>query len=269
MKKLDLRPPFDVLWRNCDPFEAVEALDGEEFRRVKTRRTFRFEAGGTGFFAKVHHGTTWGEIFKNLFQLKPPVLGAGNEYRALERLNSVGVDTMTVAAFGERGWNPAARRSFLVTCELTGTVSLEDFVRENPSPLERLRVLRSLAFSAGAMHRAGVNHRDCYLCHYLLERETLASRYPTLSVIDLHRAQLRDAVPFRYRVKDVAGLLFSAFDASPSRRELLRFIRIYSGVSLRRTLRRDRRFWKAVLFAAQRLYRKEFDRPAPRCPLGA
>ena len=59
----------------------------------------------------------------------------------------------------------------------------------------------------GDMHRAGVNHRDCYICHFLLhtDRPIQASDL-RLSVIDLHRAQVRDAVPRRWRDKDLAAL---------------------------------------------------------------
>ena len=66
-----LAPPFSELWKDADPFAEAAALEGEEFRKVKSRRTFRFEVEGRGFFAKIHHGVGWREIFKNLFQFKP------------------------------------------------------------------------------------------------------------------------------------------------------------------------------------------------------
>ena len=59
---------FKALWQNKDPFEEVNELEGIDFRKVKTRRTFRFEVDGKGYFAKVHHGIGWAEILKNLFQ---------------------------------------------------------------------------------------------------------------------------------------------------------------------------------------------------------
>ena len=46
-------------------FEKIFILEGEDFRLVKARRTFRFEAGGKGYFAKVHHGIGWKEILKD------------------------------------------------------------------------------------------------------------------------------------------------------------------------------------------------------------
>ena len=58
---------FRRLWAPpADPFACVAELAGEEFRRVKTRRTFRVELEGRGFFVKHHLGVGWGEILKNL-----------------------------------------------------------------------------------------------------------------------------------------------------------------------------------------------------------
>ena len=63
---LDLDEPFRTIWKNRDAFVEVEALSGELFREVKSRRTFRFEINGCGFFLKHHLGVGWAEILKNL-----------------------------------------------------------------------------------------------------------------------------------------------------------------------------------------------------------
>lgn len=264
---LELDPVFSREWEGKDPFAELEKTEGEIFRQVKSRRTFRFEVAGRGYFAKVHRGVGWREIFKNLLMGKKPVLGAANEYRAIRRLELLGLDTMTIAAYGCRGWNPAKLESFLVTAELLDMVSLEDYChdwRENPPPFRRRAALTAaLAETAGTMHRGGVNHRDCYLCHFLLDHATEETPLPRLYVIDLHRAEIRPAVPFRYRVKDVAGLYFSAMDCGLTRRDLYRFMKNYTGRTLRETLRDDRHFWRRVERAARKLYAKEFNRPAP------
>ena len=70
MAEIFLDEPFASLWQEKDTFEEIARLSGEEFRRVKTRRTFRIEIGGKGFFIKHHTGVGWGEILKNLL-VKP------------------------------------------------------------------------------------------------------------------------------------------------------------------------------------------------------
>jgi len=258
--RLVLRKPFEELWRDYDAFEAAFSLQGEEFRRVKSRRTFRIEVDGRGYFVKLHRGVGWREIFKNLFQFKLPVLGADNEFDAVEKLHALNVPTMNCAAFGRRGGNPAQRESFLITEEITGTVSLEDVAKERPSSLERIRLGRVLAQEAGAMHRAGVNHRDCYLCHFLVKKTELQSKHPALYIIDLHRAQIRKEVPARYLLKDLGGLYFSALDSGLTKRDVLRFIRNYSMNPLELELREKGDFWRAVRRTGEKLYRKEFGK---------
>lgn len=249
-----------------DPFRHVAELAGKEFRRVKTRRTFRVELEGRGFFVKHHRGVGWGEIFKNWLVFKRPVLGALDEFRALKRLHELGVPTMTPAACGCRGVDPAKLESFLITEELAGMVDLETLTKTwketPPPPGLRRSLIRALADSVGKMHRGGVNHRDCYICHYLTPKSG-ADFGRKLYVIDLHRAQIRPKVPRRYLVKDLAGLCFSSFDAGLTRREALRFMRLYAGRPLREEMKERAGFWRDVLETARKLYFKEFRRTAP------
>ena len=264
---LELDDFFRKLWPPPeDPFRRVAELAGEEFRKVKTRRTFRVELEGRGFFVKHHLGVGWGEIFKNWFMFKRPVLGALDEFHALKRLRELGVPTMTPAACGCRGENPAKLESFLITEELAGMIDLETLAKtwkETPPPSNLRRdLLRKVADSVRRMHAGGVNHRDCYICHYLTPRDS-EKIGKIVYVIDLHRAQLRRRVPRRYLVKDLAGLCFSSFDAGLTRREALRFIRLYAGRPLREELKERTGFWRDVLKTAVKLYLKEFRRPAP------
>lgn len=238
-------------------FDQWLGWQGQSFRDVAGRRTLRFEAGGRGYFIKIHTGVGWKEIWKNLLSGRLPVLGADNERRAIERLAQLGVDTMTVAGFGLRGWNPARRQSFLITGELADTVSLEDLCRDWPQhpPTVRFKraLLRRVAEIAAALHGHGVNHRDFYLCHFLWHRSS-AVEQPQLSVIDLHRAQLRERTPRRWLVKDLGALYFSAMDIGLTRRDLLRFLRVYRGRPLREVLREEAGFWRDVRRRAEKLY---------------
>ena len=200
------------------------------------------------FFLKLHRGIGWREIFKNLLQARQPILGAGSEYRAVQALRRLGVDTLDVAAYAERGWNPARRHSMIVTDDLVGTVSLEDYCadwRSNPPPFRtRMKLLLKVADSAERMHSSGINHRDFYICHFHLDEATLAQPLPRCYLIDLHRAQMREQTPRRWRVKDLAGLYFSAMDCDLSRRDLLRFLSRYTPGGLREALGRDAGLWR-------------------------
>jgi heptose I phosphotransferase len=230
-------------------------LDGEVFREVENRKTIRFECDGFGYFAKTHLGVGWIEILKNLVQFKWPVVGASNEWVALNRLKTLGIDTMTPVAYASEGLNPARIRSCIVTRELENTISLEDLWAEHNVPIGlKRKLVNKLAVISKQLHENGVNHRDYYICHYLLDKKTSDDESPTIFLIDLHRAQVRKVTPIRWKIKDIGGLFFSGFDIGLTKRDAFRFMKSYSGKSLRRTLVEDKVFWQATMTRAKRMY---------------
>jgi heptose I phosphotransferase len=242
------------------------ALEGEVFKRIQNRRTFRVERSGRGFFLKCHQGVGWGEILKNLFSLRLPVLGAGNEWLAIHRLRELGVETMQPVAYGREGWNPAGLRSLLVTEELGNCVSLEryseNWKREPPVLAEKRLLIKRLATIARVLHENGVNHRDFYICHFLIRLPWDGTdENLRLYLIDLHRVQRRRRTPRRWIIKDLGSLWFSAMELGLSRRDLLRFVQEYRQRPLREILAEEREFWRHVQQRADALYR---TRPGAR-----
>ncbi|MFC5303174.1 lipopolysaccharide core heptose(I) kinase RfaP [Azospira restricta] len=267
--ELFLDEPFRTLWAGQDPFAAVEALQGRVYRELEARRTLRTEVAGRGYFVKIHRGVGWGEIAKNLLTLRAPVLGAGNEYRAIRRLEALGVDTMRAVAYGARGGNPAAQHSFIVTEELAPTVSLEDFCRDwcKQPPAARFKraLIERVATMARRMHAGGVNHRDFYICHFLLHLDPVPTADDfRLSLIDLHRAQIRTQTPRRWRDKDLAALYFSALEIGLTQRDWLRFLRIYFDRPLADILRDEAGLIEHLNREAARLQRRYLKKFAPK-----
>ena len=264
MATLFLRRDLAQAWRGRDPFDAALAIEGETYRVAANRRTVRFETAGAAYFAKLHRGVGWREIWKNLAALKPPVLGARNEFAACQRLAAAGIRAPRVAAFGCRGVNPAQRQSFVVCDALTNHVSLETLVerwaRQPPAPMLKRRLLLAVADLARAMHDAGVNHRDFYLCHLLADSAALARGEARLALIDLHRAQTRRRTPRRWRLRDLAALWFSAAGLRLSRAEQLRFAARYAQLPPREALRRDGALWRSAGKRARRLRWRELKR---------
>jgi heptose I phosphotransferase len=246
------------------PWHSVDdafRITGEIYREPAgtNRRTLRFELAGEGYFLKLHWGVGWKEILKNLVSLRLPVLGASNEWRAIRRLHELGVETMNLAAYGQTGRNPATLRSFVVTRELKDTVSLEDYCADwaehPPAFAAKHKLIQRVAEITRKLHQHGVNHRDLYICHFLLQQPWHGDENNLqLYLIDLHRVQIRQRTPLRWRVKDVGALYFSAMDAGLNQRDLLRFIRVYSQQPLRQVLAEEGRFWQAVTRRAQALY---------------
>jgi len=256
------------------PFEAVLALDGETFRTHKHRRTFRCEIGGRAYFVKIHRHAGWGEVLKDSLRARRPIVTADPEVRAIERCRERGIPTVTPAGYGTRGRAPARLESFIITEPLEGFVHLDAFV-ETLSAMprsERFRVRRriiaELAEIARRLHESGMNHRDLYLCHFMLPPPDAAADAPLrIHVIDLHRVQIRASVPRRWIAKDLAALLFSSLDAPVTSRDLVRFLRAYWGPSWREKIGDERAFLRRIIRRTLRLYRDEHGKP-PRPPAG-
>ncbi|MEE8059202.1 MAG: lipopolysaccharide core heptose(I) kinase RfaP [Pseudomonadales bacterium] len=255
---------------DADPFAKVKGINGEVVRSKEGRTTQRFEIDGNGFYAKLHEGVGWREVFKNLIQLRLPVVGATNEWRAINRLHEIGLDTLNAVSYGKKGLNPAAQHSFILTEELTGTLSLakfaEDWPDNPPSFAVKKALIEKVAEIARVLHSNGINHRDLYICHFLLDIsggvEQLKPEAIRLFLVDLHRAQIRDVVPIpmRWLVKDVGSIYFSALDIGITKRDVYRFLKVYYLQPLRQILFDQGDFFRQVERRAVKLYQRDFKR---------
>ena len=254
--ELHLSPAISSIVGDRDPFAFFATLAGEEFRALESRRTYAAMFDGRRYFVKYHRGTGTGEILKNLVQGRLPVTGARNEWRALTRLRELGIDVPVVAGYGRRGLLPQTAESFIVTEDVGTQQNLEDLTRnwhaEPPRFRDKLALIHEVAAISRRMHDNGICHRDFYLCHFMVTGED-GSR---LTLIDLHRALVKRNLPRRWIIKDVGSLWFSAMDIGLTRRDLLRFVRAYSGTSLKQALTQDGKFWRAVKARAYRLKRR-------------
>lgn len=251
-EELWLRDDFHALWQGRDPFAAAFALQGETFRALEQRQTLAFTVNGKRYFVKRHRGATWGEILKNLLQLRLPVVSARNEYRAIRKLQELGIRAPVVTAYGRRGMLPGSLESFLITEDVGAQQSLEDYCRpwgkQTPAFTAKHKLILQLADISRTLHSNGVCHRDYYLCHFLRTADG------GLTVIDLHRALVKSNLGRRWVIKDIAGLYFSALDCGLTQRDLYRFMHRYRQCPLRETLGKDAAFWSAVKARAYRIY---------------
>lgn len=200
-----LRDELIAQWKDQDAFSVMENIQGDIARELKDRQTLRCEINGRVYYRKWHRGVGWQEIIKNCLQLRLPVLGASNEWHALNKLQALSIPSLIPVAYGMRGKNPARQQSFIVTRELSDVIQLDHFFEQYSVGVKaKHRILIRLADIARELHGAGINHRDFYLCHFMLKIAFVADQTgePELYLIDLHRAQLRPKVPERWRVKD-------------------------------------------------------------------
>lgn len=238
-------------------FEQMMGLRGTVFREQKGRMTERILLGTKSYFIKKHHGIGVKEIIKNVLQGRLPVYSAKNEWLAIQKLQSLSVPTPNIRGFGARGINPARMESFILMEEIAPAMSLETlgirWKTEPPSFLFKKALIQEVARMTRVMHQSGINHRDLYICHFLLA--TADPNVLKLYLIDLHRAQMRAKVPERWLLKDLAGLYFSSKEIGLTERDLFRFIKNYSQENLRLIFSKDKKFWLKVKKRGEQLYR--------------
>lgn len=247
-----------------NPFVTLHALDGTLYRSQPGRKTIAFTFQEQTYFAKIHSGVGWKEIIKNLLQLRLPIISAKTEWNALLALQKVGIIAPIPIGFEKKGFNPARMQSFIITKALPDSINLEECFKIHTSMnfTQKKNIITQVAQITKNLHQHGINHRDLYLCHFLLDQTSVNSLTPVIYLIDLHRAQIRRKVPFRWRVKDISGLYFSAMNLNFTQRDYLRFMLSYTGKPLRslvngqQTQKQEHIFWKSVSTKAKRLYQK-------------
>jgi hypothetical protein len=255
-------------------FDQMMTLQGKCFRHQEGRITQQILLGNKSYFIKQHFGVGWKEIIKNLLQLRLPVLSAKNEWLAIQKLKALDILVPTLVGYGQRGSNPASLQSFVMTEELTHIISLETLCQtwqtSQPSIALKRHLIKEVARIARTLHQNGMNHRDFYLCHFLLDTSSFNSKQTFNNIeiknnlsslkvylIDLHRAQIRRLTPRRWIIKDLAGLYFSSKDIGLTERDLYRFMKCYQGKSLRLVMDNNKGFWEKVKKRGEKLYRDE------------
>lgn len=244
-------------------FDQIMQLQGQVFRAQPGRKTQCIRIGQEQFFLKKHTGIGFKEIIKNLLQAKLPVLGAKNEWLAIQRLQTLNIPTPRVLGFGQRGKNISSLQSFVLLEALLPTISLEDVIqtwhKQAPTFKMKQAIIKQVAHIARTLHQNGINHRDFYLCHFLLSENYQQEQSPTLFLIDLHRAQIRKRVPLRWIIKDLAGLYFSSKNSILTQKDYFRFMKLYSDKGLRDCLSQNKQWWQQIKARGDQLYRDHYE----------
>jgi len=241
---------------NALTFNYLMNYQGEVYRHQKNRITQKIEIKGKNYFIKQHHGVGWREVFKNLFSFKLPVTSALQEWLAIKACFKSGIAVPKVAAFGQKGKNPAKLKSFILLQALSPIISLEELTHswKNQPPKAHFKymLIKKVASIARTLHQHKISHRDFYLCHFLLAEPY--TRDAPLYLIDLHRATQHLYIRKRWIIKDLAGLYFSSQNIGLTKRDCLRFIKTYTQQSLKHVLTKKLIFWLKVKKRGEQLY---------------
>ncbi len=211
----------------------MDRRDGQVVKdKLADRQVHRLvlEDGNTYFLKRVF-ATPLLEAWKTRFGFGAFHSRPGREWLALERLKALDVPAATGVICAEHYLGGVVRQAYLLTQGLPVCLSLEELLRNHGRVGETEVDLQCLAVQVAdilkTMHQGGVNHRDFYLGHLFLGNDL-----KTVYVMDLDRADCRDHVGTRWRIKDLAALHFSTPLKWFSVFARLRFLRRYLGVNL-------------------------------------
>jgi heptose I phosphotransferase len=157
-------------------------------------------------------------------------------------------------------------QSFLAIAELTGKTAINELLPGLQSDLPPAGFIRwkeliiaEMARHTRTLHVADRYHKDLYLCHFYAKPPTALPCDTSVWLIDLHRLGHHPWFGRRWRIKDLAQLLFSTFDVPGiTNRDRWRFFRAYCGKGAL-----DRRLLRAVIAKADQYRRHN----AARLPL--
>ncbi|OGV50496.1 MAG: hypothetical protein A2X49_14905 [Lentisphaerae bacterium GWF2_52_8] len=210
--------------------EKLWAINSESVKNVVkdrgTERSYLEPLNGTDFietYIKRYQPTNFSAVISTMLSFKPAPLDAFGEWQAMLDFHKLGLSTLVPIAVG---------RSLSGTCNLT--LGVKDYVRASAlletlgagDRARKLELIDKIARLVGGMHAAGFAHRDCYLLHFFVQ----PAINDAVCVIDLQRIVRELPLGRRWRVKDLAQLLFSA-KGLVSRTDATRFCRRYSEIT--------------------------------------
>ncbi|MFA6293787.1 MAG: lipopolysaccharide kinase InaA family protein [Victivallales bacterium] len=222
----------DILDANgISSFEDLWNISGEAVKNVLrergTERVFLKSPDSsplTEAYIKRYRPEPFMSRLKNMLSLRPCRFpGALNEWEAVIAFHRMSLPTMQPLACGMSGGN---------SCILT--LGITDYARASElfakfakgERVRRRKLIGRIAGLAAGMHLAKMAHQDFYLVHVFVREKDDDSVF----LIDLQRVIFKESFSERWRVKDLAQLLFSA-DKLVSRTDILYFWKLYTAMA--------------------------------------
>lgn len=248
---------------------------GRLLRYLPARENWRLEQFDSGqgkivLYLKKHHVRTWVSWLNGRIGTRLSTSAGVIEAQNAARLTAIGVDTMQIVACGEAIKRDGTWNSFVLSQELTGFIPLDEFLKvkfsaagtaadaaaDGKATHALRKLVNQLADAVARLHTNGFNHRDLYCCHWFVREE--GGEYQ-LRLIDLQRVQYRRWFRYRWLVKDLAQLAYSAPKIAVSRSLRMAFFRRY--LSVNRLRAKHKRFLRRILGKQLRMERRLGESP--------
>ena len=155
-------------------------------------------------FVKRYLPIPFREKLKNRLYFKPYNFTARHEWEAIIEFHRHELPTMIPLAVAEL----PDGRSCNLTLGITDYQRVSGWLPKLEDAARKQQLLDNTAEYMGRMHRYGMAHQDFYLVHMFIREQEQDRLY----MIDLQRVLMQKRLQRRWRVKDLAQLLFAATD---------------------------------------------------------
>jgi tRNA A-37 threonylcarbamoyl transferase component Bud32 len=201
--------------------EDLWTIKGEPVKRaLKERTTEKVFLGNIECYIKRHTRAPFKQALKSAMSLKFKKYDSLNEWNAILKFHENDLPTMkpVAVAFSENG-------NCILTEGIKNYTRASELLPEllkNSNPGAKKELIRKVALFAGRMHALNMAHQDFYLVHVFVDNHS-----GNIYLIDLQRVIFQQNLKCRWKIKDLAQLLFSSHDFV-TRRDILTFWKIYN-----------------------------------------
>ena len=195
-------------------FDDLFNINGNIIRSSKNRETVEFIFKDKKYFIKRFSKGSLLQNFLNKLGIVKDISNANNEYSAYKILHDIGVETPKLVCYGneKKIWN---NRSFVISEEITNFEQLDFFFTKRKYHKVKKnfedQLYKKIVEIVSKLHKNGIIHHDLYLCHFLLDLNSLDDKKnkPKIYLIDFHRLQKNNSIGMSRLIKELGDLLFS------------------------------------------------------------
>ena len=221
-------------------FDGLFNINGNIIRSSKNRETVEFIFKDKKYFIKRFSKGSLLQNFLNKLGIVKDISNANNEYSAYKILHDIGVETPKLVCYGneKKSWN---NRSFVIAEEIKNFEQLDFFFSKRKYQKDKKKfhdqIYKKIVEIVSKLHKNGIIHHDLYLCHFLLDLNSLGDEKSLkIYLIDFHRLQKKNSISTSRLIKELGDLLFSIkyFDDEKKYQKILKanyfnqeFIEIY------------------------------------------
>src|SRR6056300_193589 len=194
-------------------FSTLFNVEGKIIRSGANRETLEFLFKNKRYFIKRFSNGSFLQNFLNKLGVVKDISDARNEYNAYHFLKEIRVETPNLVCYGNEK-KLFSNRSFVISEKIENFEQLDLFFSKAKYHKYQKnyqdQIYKKIVQIINKLHQNGIVHHDLYLCHFLLDLDSLKNKKNIkIYLIDFHRLQKNKRISSRRQIKELGDLIFS------------------------------------------------------------